>query len=58
MVAHLVRRTTHATNFYLGNTRSSRSGISLPALRVGDVTVFGARDYSMRIWLDRKGSLA
>src|SRR5262245_29592175 len=56
MVAHLVSPEASRDELYLGNyaflqVRDQLAGIE----GVGDVTVFGARDYSMRIWLDPEG---
>src|SRR6185503_16584383 len=53
MVAHLVSPDESRDELYLGNYAFLQVRDQLARLPgVGDVTVFGARDYSMRIWLD------
>jgi len=53
MVAHLVSPDDSRDELYLGNYAYLQVRDQLARLTgVGDVTVFGARDYSMRIWLD------
>jgi multidrug efflux pump len=53
MVAHLVSPDDSRDELYLGNYAFLQVRDQLARLPgVGDVTVFGARDYSMRIWLD------
>jgi multidrug efflux pump len=53
MVAHLVSPDESRDELYLGNYAFLQVRDQLARLTgVGDVTVFGARDYSMRIWLD------
>jgi len=53
MVAHLVSPDGSRDELYLGNYAFLQVKDQLARiLGVGDVTVFGARDYSMRIWLD------
>ena len=53
MVAHLVSPDDSRDDLYLGNYAYLQVRDQLARLPgVGDVTVFGARDYSMRIWLD------
>src|SRR6266705_2396935 len=53
MVAHLVSPDGSRDELYLGNYAFLQVKDQLARIEgVGDVTVFGARDYSMRIWLD------
>src|SRR3989440_3849350 len=53
MVAHLVSPDGSRDELYLGNYAFLQVKDQLARIvGVGDVTVFGARDYSMRIWLD------
>src|SRR5881628_1924273 len=53
MVAHLVSPDSSRDDLYLGNYAFLQVKDQLARIAgVGDVTVFGARDYSMRIWLD------
>lgn len=53
MVAHLVSPDGSRDELYLGNYAFLQVKDQLARIPgVGDVTVFGARDYSMRIWLD------
>src|SRR5881628_152381 len=53
MVAHLVSPDSSRDELYLGNYAFLQVKDQLARIQgVGDVTVFGARDYSMRIWLD------
>src|SRR5213594_3659662 len=53
MVAHLVSPDSSRDDLYLGNYAFLQVKDQLARIQgVGDVTVFGARDYSMRIWLD------
>src|SRR5712672_429144 len=53
MVAHLVSPDGSRDELYLGNYAFLQVKDQLARITgVGDVTVFGARDYSMRIWLD------
>jgi multidrug efflux pump len=53
MVAHLVSSDSSRDELYLGNYAFLQVKDQLARIQgVGDVTVFGARDYSMRIWLD------
>jgi len=53
MVAHLVSPDGSRDEIYLGNYAFLQVKDQLARIEgVGDVTVFGARDYSMRIWLD------
>src|SRR6266568_119661 len=53
MVAHLVSPDGSRDELYLGNYAFLQVKDQLARIQgVGDVTVFGARDYSMRIWLD------
>src|SRR5438094_3455702 len=53
MVAHLVSPDSSRDELYLGNYAFLQVKDQLARVTgVGDVTVFGARDYSMRIWLD------
>jgi multidrug efflux pump len=53
MVAHLVSPDDSRDELYLGNYAFLQVKDQLARLTgVGDVIVFGARDYSMRIWLD------
>src|SRR6266581_735886 len=53
MVAHLVSPDGSRDELYLGNYAYLQVKDQLARIAgVGDVTVFGARDYSMRIWLD------
>ncbi|MDB6025346.1 MAG: transporter [Verrucomicrobiales bacterium] len=53
MVAHLVSPDGSRDELYLGNYAFLQVKDQLARIAgVGDVTVFGARDYSMRIWLD------
>jgi multidrug efflux pump len=53
MVAHLVSPDNSRDELYLGNYAFLQVKDQLARIPgVGDVTVFGARDYSMRIWLD------
>src|SRR5262245_49895061 len=53
MVAHLVSPDDSRDELYLANYAFLQVRDQLARLPgVGDVTVFGARDYSMRIWLD------
>src|SRR5206468_681984 len=53
MVAHLVSPDGSRDELYLGNYAFLQVKDQLARIEgVGDVIVFGARDYSMRIWLD------
>src|SRR2546426_2228095 len=53
MVAHLVSPDSSRDELYLGNYAFLQVKDQLARVTgVGDVVVFGARDYSMRIWLD------
>src|SRR5712672_395582 len=53
MVTHLVSPDGSRDELYLGNYAFLQVKDQLARIPgVGDVTVFGARDYSMRIWLD------
>jgi HAE1 family hydrophobic/amphiphilic exporter-1 len=53
MVAHLVSQDGSRDELYLGNYAFLQVKDQLARIHgVGDVTVFGARDYAMRIWLD------
>ena len=53
MVAHLVSPDDSRDELYLGNYAFLQVKDQLARIPgVGDVTVFGARDYSMRVWLD------
>jgi multidrug efflux pump len=53
MVAHLFSLDSSRDESYLGNYAFLQVKDQLARIPgVGDVTVFGARDYSMRIWLD------
>src|ERR1051325_7154538 len=53
MVTHLVSPDGTRDELYLGNYAFLQVKDQLARIPgVGDVTVFGARDYSMRIWLD------
>ena len=53
MVTHLVSPDGSRDELYLGNYAFLQVRDQLARIPgVGDVTVFGARDYSMRIWLD------
>src|SRR5207248_5221324 len=53
MVAHLVSTDGSRDELYLGDYAFLQVKDQLARIAgVGDVTVFGARDYSMRIWLD------
>src|SRR6266478_2864715 len=53
MVAHLVSPDGSRDELYLGNYAFLQVKDQVARISgVGDVTVFGARDYSMRIWLD------
>src|SRR4051794_6941189 len=53
MVAHIVSPDSSRDELYLGNYAFLQVKDQLARIAgVGDVTVFGARDYSMRIWLD------
>jgi len=53
MVAHLISPDGSRDELYLGNYAFLQVKDQLARIPgVGDVTVFGARDYSMRIWLD------
>jgi hydrophobe/amphiphile efflux-1 (HAE1) family protein len=53
MVAHLVSPDNSRDELYLSNYAFLQVKDQLARIPgVGDVTVFGARDYSMRIWLD------
>src|SRR5437867_1991957 len=53
MVAHLVSPDGSRDELYLGNYAFLQVKDQLARVTgVGDVVVFGARDYSMRIWLD------
>jgi len=53
MVAHLVSPDGSRDELYLGNYAFLQVKDQLARIQgVGDVTMFGARDYSMRIWLD------
>jgi multidrug efflux pump len=53
MVVHLVSPDNSRDELYIGNYAFLQVRDQLARLPgVGDVTVFGARDYSMRIWLD------
>src|SRR5438552_892653 len=52
-VAHLVSPDSSRDELYLGNYAFLQVKDQLARIPgVGDVTLFGARDYSMRIWLD------
>src|SRR5262249_42177520 len=53
MVAHLVSPDDSRDELYIGNYAFLQVKDQLARLPgVGEVTVFGARDYSMRVWLD------
>src|SRR5262249_19430854 len=53
MVAHLVSPDNSRNELYLGNYAFLQVKDQLARIKgVGEVTVFGARDYSMRVWLD------
>src|SRR5438128_1519193 len=53
MVAHLISPDNSRDELYLSNFAFLQVKDQLARIPgVGDVTVFGARDYSMRIWLD------
>ena len=53
MVAHLVSPDGSRDELYLGNYAFLQVKDQLARIEgVGEVTVFGARDYSMRVWLD------
>jgi multidrug efflux pump len=53
MVAHLVSPDSSRDELYLGNYAFLQVKDQLARIPgVGDVTMLGARDYSMRIWLD------
>jgi multidrug efflux pump len=53
MVTHLVSPDGSRDDLYLGNYAFLQVKDQLARIPgVGDVTVFGARDYSMRVWLD------
>jgi len=53
MVAHLVSPDGSRDELYLGNYAFLQVKDQLARIAgVGEVTVFGARDYSMRVWLD------
>ena len=53
MVVHLVSPDWRSTSSTSATTRSSRFATSSRASRASaDVSVFGAREYSMRVWLD------
>ena len=53
MVAHLVSPDASRDELYLGNYAFLQVKDQLAHIPgVGEVTVFGARDYSMRVWLD------
>ena len=53
MVVHLFRPTARSIPSSRATTRCSRSATnSRGSPGVGDINVFGAREYSMRIWLD------
>jgi hydrophobe/amphiphile efflux-1 (HAE1) family protein len=53
MVAHLVSPDNSRDELYLGNYAFLQVKDQLARVPgVGDVTVFGARDYAMRVWLD------
>src|SRR3989441_3283660 len=53
MVAHLVSPDGSRDELYLGNYAFLQVKDQLARIQgVGDVTAFGARDYSMRVWLD------
>lgn len=53
MVAHLVSPDNSRDELYIGNYAFLQVKDQLARISgVGEVTVFGARDYSMRIWLD------
>lgn len=53
MVAHLVSPDNSRDDLYLGNYAFLQVKDQLARIQgVGEVTVFGARDYSMRVWLD------
>src|SRR6478736_4496013 len=53
MVAHLISPDNSRDELYLGNYAFLQVKDQLARIPgVGDVTVFGARDYSMRVWLD------
>jgi hydrophobe/amphiphile efflux-1 (HAE1) family protein len=53
MVAHLVSPDDSRDELYLGNYAFLQVKDQLARLPgVGEVTVFGARDYAMRVWLD------
>src|SRR5688572_28412697 len=53
MVAHLISPDNSRDDLYLGNYAFLQVKDQLAHIQgVGEVTVFGARDYSMRVWLD------
>jgi multidrug efflux pump subunit AcrB len=53
MIAHLVSPDNSRDELYLGNYAFLQVKDQLARIPgVGDVRVFGAREYSMRIWLD------
>ena len=53
MVAHLISPDSSRDELYLGNYAFLQVKDQLARIaRVGDVTLLGARDYSMRVWLD------
>jgi multidrug efflux pump len=53
MVVHLVSPDKFRDELYIGNYAFLQVKDQLARIHgVGDVTVFGARDYSMRVWLD------
>jgi len=53
MVAHLVSPDNSRDELYIGNYAFLQVKDQLARIPgVGEVTVFGARDYSMRVWLD------
>jgi len=53
MVAHLVSPDGSRDELYLGNYAFLQVKDQLARIQgVGDVTAFGARDYSMRVWID------
>lgn len=53
MVAHLISPDDSRDELYIGNYAFLQVKDQLARLPgVGEVTVFGARDYSMRVWLD------
>jgi len=53
MVAHLISPDNSRDELYIGNYAFLQVKDQLARIPgVGEVTVFGARDYSMRVWLD------